>query len=102
MGPWFWAYQLGRGTLMTLGVLPIICTLRLRRWPAAVAVGMMVWIVGGGAGLLVPNQYMVAPQRFIHIVEIFTQNFSLGVSAVFLLRPRAARAAIAMQSVPTA
>jgi hypothetical protein len=31
---------------------------------------------------------MGTTQRFIHIVEIFTQNFSLGVTAVLLLRPK--------------
>jgi hypothetical protein len=45
--------------------------------------------VGGGAGLLVPNNLMVAAQRYIHIVEIMTQNVSLGITAVFLLRPKA-------------
>jgi hypothetical protein len=34
---------------------------------------------------------MEPAQRYIHIVEIFTQNFSLGVTAVWLLRPRAAK-----------
>jgi hypothetical protein len=34
---------------------------------------------------------MVAQQRYLHIMEIFTQNFSLGVTAVLLLRPRAAK-----------
>jgi hypothetical protein len=31
---------------------------------------------------------MVAQQRYLHIMEIFTQNFSLGVTVVLLLRPR--------------
>jgi hypothetical protein len=43
--------------------------------------------VGGGAALLVPNAMMVATQRYIHIVEIMTQNVSLRVTAVLLLRP---------------
>lgn len=73
---------------MTLAVLPIIYTLRLPRWKAALAVGALVWIVGGGAGLLVPNNLMVLTQRYIHIVEIMTQNVSLGITAVFLLRPK--------------
>jgi hypothetical protein len=71
-------------------VLPIIYSLRLPRWQAALAVGLMVWIVGGGAALLVPNSMMIAAQRYIHIVEIMTQNVSLGITAVWLLRPRTA------------
>jgi hypothetical protein len=76
---------------MTVAVLPLIYTLRLPRWQAALAVGLLAWIVGGGAPLLVPNGVMVTAQRYIHIVEIFTQNFSLGVTAVWLLRPKAAK-----------
>ncbi len=72
---------------MTLAVLPIIVSLRLTRWQAALAVGMIVWIVGGGGSLLAPNTMIAAAQRYIHIIEIMTQNVSLGVTAVLLLRP---------------
>jgi hypothetical protein len=98
LGVFFYFYQWARGTLMVLAVLPIIYTLRLRRWHAALAVGVLVWIVGGAAALLVPNPMMIATQRYIHIVEIMTQNVSLGITAVLLLRPRAATAAESRQS----
>jgi hypothetical protein len=88
LGLWFWAIQIGRGVLMTLAVLPVIYTLRMRRWQTALAVGLLIWVAGGLAPLLVPNPYMGAAQRLIHIVEIFTQNFSLGVTATLLLRTR--------------
>jgi hypothetical protein len=91
MGVWFWAYQWARGLMMTLAVLPIVLSLRLPRWQAALAVGMIVWSVGGGGALLVPNTMMVAAQRYIHIIEIMTQNVSLGVTAVLLLRPTSTR-----------
>ncbi|MGA9668567.1 MAG: hypothetical protein WBQ94_05120 [Terracidiphilus sp.] len=93
MGLWFWGYQLGRGLLMTLAVVPVIYTLRLPRWQAALAVGLMVWVVGGAGPLLVPNTMMVTAQRYLHIGEIFTQNFALGMTAVWLLRPGAVKAA---------
>jgi hypothetical protein len=102
LGYWFWVYQWGRGTLMTLAVLPFIYTLRMKRWHAALAIGILVWIAGGAAALLVPNPMMVAEQRYIHIIEIMTQNVSLGVTAMLLLRPRAAKTAAAMRAVPTA
>ncbi len=88
LGLWFWGIQLARGVLMTLAVVPIIYTLRMKRWHAAVAVGSIIWICGGAGPLLVPNDMMGTTQRLIHIVEIFTQNFSLGVTAVLLLRPK--------------
>lgn len=97
MGAWFWAYQFGRGLLMTLAVLPVIYALRLPRWQAALAVGAIVWIAGGGASLLIPNTYMVAAQRYTHIVEIMMQNFSLGATAVLLMRQKSRTAATAEQ-----
>ena len=99
MGIWFWGYQLARGLLMTLAVLPIVYSLRLPRWQAALTVGLLVWIVGGAAPLLVPNALMVAQQRYIHIVEIMTQNVALGITAVLLLRRRTPGTAVAMHSV---
>jgi hypothetical protein len=92
LGIWFWVIQLGRGVLMTLAVIPIIYSLRMKRWHAAVAVGSMLWITGGVALLVVPNEVMGAAQRFIHTVEIFAQNFPFGVTAVLLLRPKSVQA----------
>ena len=102
MGIWFWAYQLGRGLLMTLAVVPVIYALRLPRWKAAVVVGLMVWIVGGGATLLVPSTVMVPAQRYMHILEIMTQNVSLGMTAVWLLRPRTKKVAAPMEQTTMA
>lgn len=90
LGLWLWVIQIGRGVLMTLAALPAIQTLRLGRGQAAIAVGALLWIVGGAAPLLVPNDVMGTAQRIIHIVEILTQNAALGVTAVLLLRPRSA------------
>ena len=88
LGWWFWAMQFGRGLLMTMAVLPIVYTLRLPRWQAALAVGAIVWVAGGVTPLLVPNEFMGGAQRAIHIVEIFTQNVSLGITIVLLMRPK--------------
>jgi hypothetical protein len=89
LGLWFWGIQLARGVLMTLAVLPVILTVRMKRWHAAIVVGLLIWILGGLAVLVVPNELLGGAQRLIHTVEIFTQNFTLGVTAVLLLRPRA-------------
>ena len=90
LGGWFWAIEIGRGVLMALAALPVIQTLRMKRWQAAIAVGLLIWTVGGLAPLVVPNELMGARQRIIHVVEIFTQNFTFGVTAALLLRPRSA------------
>lgn len=95
LGLWFWGIQFARGLLMTLSVVPVMLALRMKRWHAAIVVGLLIWITGGLAPLVVPNEVMGARQRLIHIVEIFTQNFSLGVTAVLLFRPRSAHTASA-------
>ena len=97
LGQWFWVYQFGRGLLMTLAILPAIYSLRLPRWKAAIAIGIVTWIAGGGASLLVPNELMATQQRYAHIVEIFTQNFSLGVTATLLLRRKAVLTPVTVQ-----
>jgi hypothetical protein len=86
LGLWFWGIQIARGMLMAIAVLPLIRTLRLPRWETAIAAGIVVWVAGGLAPLLLPNPQMSMAQRMIHVVEIFTQNFPLGVTAALLLR----------------
>lgn len=100
---WFWGIQLARGILMTLAVLPVIFTLRMKRWHAAIVVGLLIWILGGLALLVVPNEVLGGTQRLIHTVEIFTQNFSLGFTAVLLLRAQSGKdlAAVAAASSAT-
>jgi hypothetical protein len=88
LGLWFWGIQLARGLLMTMAVVPVMLVLRMKRWHAAIVVGLLLWITGGLGLLVVPNAIMGVAQRFIHTVEIFTQNFSFGVTAVLLFRPR--------------
>jgi hypothetical protein len=88
LGLWFWAIQFARGLLMTLAVVPVMLVLRMKRWHSAIVVGLLLWITGGVGPLVVPNDVMGPMQRFIHMVEIFTQNFSFGVTAVLLFRPR--------------
>jgi len=91
LGIWFWLIQIGRGVLMTLAALPLIYTLRMSRVQAAIAVGLIMWVAGGAAPLLLPNPLMVPAQRLIHTIEILTQNVSLGITMVLLLRAKQAR-----------
>jgi hypothetical protein len=88
LGLWFWAIQIGRGALMTLAVIPAIYTLRMSRWQTAIAIGVLIWVAGGLAPLLVPNALMGTTQRIIHVFEILTQNAPLGITAGLLLRPK--------------
>ena len=88
LGGWFWPIQIGRGMLMSAAVLPLVYSLRMPRAQAACVIGALVWVAGGLAPLLAPNDVMGTTQRIIHIIEIFTQNASLGVTVVLLARPR--------------
>jgi hypothetical protein len=90
LGLWFWGLQIARGWLMTLAVVPLVYRLRMRRLETAICAGMLIWVGGGLAPLIVPNELMGSTQRFIHILEIFTQNFTLGLTAGLLLRPKSA------------
>ncbi len=91
LGLWFWVIQIGRGVLMTLAVLPVIRTLRMSRVQAALAVGLIMWVAGGVAPLLLPNPIMgPTTLRFIFTIEILTENASLGITAVLLLRAKQA------------
>jgi hypothetical protein len=101
LGLWFWVIQIARGILMTVAVLPAIYTLRLSRWQTATAIGMIIWVAGGLAPLLVPNELMGTTQRMIHIVEILTQNAPLGITAVLLLRPKS-KASVALPKIAAA
>jgi len=88
LGIWFWVIQIGRGALMTLAVMPAIYTLRMSRWQTAIVIGVLIWVAGGLAPLLVPNALMGTTQRIIHVFEILSQNTPLGITAGLLLRPK--------------
>ncbi len=90
LGIWFWLIELGRGFLIVLAIVPVIYTLRLSRWQTAICAGLLLWIAGGLALLIVPNPMLGAAQRFIHTIEILTENFPPGVLAGLLLRPKRA------------
>jgi hypothetical protein len=89
LGIWFWLIQIGRGLLIILAIVPAIYTLRLPRWDTAICVGLLLWIAGGLALLIVPNVLLGGAQRFIHTIEILTENFPPGVVAGLLLRRKA-------------
>ncbi len=91
LGGWFWPIEIARGAVMTLAVLPAIRTLRMSRRQTAIAVGVLLWVTGGLAPLVLPVTGMVPRQRFAHIIEILTQNASLGITAGLLLRRKQAR-----------
>jgi len=89
LGAWFPLIQVVRGVLMVAASLPLIFLLRMSRRNAAITLGIIFWVVGGLAPLLIPGEHMPSMQRFYHIIEILCQNGCLGLVAVWLLRPKA-------------
>jgi len=102
LGLWFWLIQIGRGVLMTLAVVPAVYTLKMNRWQTAISIGMIIWVAGGLAPLLVPNELMGTTQRMIHIVEILTQNAPLGITAGLLLRPKSKASSASLPKIAAA
>ncbi len=71
-------------------------------WQTAIAMGMIIWVAGGLALLLVPNELMGTTQRMIHIVEILTQNAPSGITAGLLLRPKSASTPASLSKIAAA
>lgn len=85
LGLWFPVIEFGRGLLMAVAALPFVFFVRMRRWPTAVSLAAMFWVVGGLAPLLLPNAFMPLRLRAFHILEIFTQNAAFGLVLGLLL-----------------
>jgi len=77
--------ELGRGVLFALTLLPLIAVARLGRGRLAVWLGLILFVVGALVSLLV-NQAWPVPLRAYHGVEIFFQNFTLGLVIGHLLQ----------------
>ena len=84
--PWFFPIQLGRGLLWVLFTLPLVWTLRARRWelPLAVALLFSVW----SWVLLMPNPLMPEAVARAHLVETLASNFLFGAFVGWLLQVR--------------
>jgi hypothetical protein len=102
LGWWFPLIQICRGMLMTLGLLPVILGTRMNKLPLAIYAGLLVWTIGGLALLIPPSPFMPVELRWMHIFEIFTQNFSLGFTVVYLLRGRQTQPALSHAPVGAA
>jgi hypothetical protein len=85
---WLIPLQLIRGALFALVLIPLCLHLNMRRIYLALYLGAVLYIIGGFAPLIMPNPYMVGQLRFYHGIEIFFQNFPLGIAIAYLLSPK--------------
>lgn len=82
--------QVVRGTLYVAFALPLLRSLVMRRWQAALAMAVAFPVLAGVAGLLIPNPLMPEFVRHWHLMEIGWSNFVYGALVGFLFwSPRA-------------
>lgn len=76
--------QVVRGALYVAFVLPLLRSMRVARWQAALAMAVMIPLVHGVAPLMSPNPFMPDYVRHAHMIEIGWSNFVLGLLIGFL------------------
>jgi hypothetical protein len=85
--PWLVPFQVLRALLWVLLALPVI---RMTRggWPATALAIALLFSVLMNAQLLLPNPYMPATVRMVHLVETASSNFLFGWLVGWLLTSR--------------
>jgi len=78
------ALQVGRGALFVAFVLPLLRSMRVKRWQASLAMAIMIPLAHGVAVLIPPNPFMPDFVRHAHMIEIGWSNFVLGLLIGFL------------------
>ncbi len=77
--------QLRRGAVYVACVVPLLRSLQASRRRIALSTAVLVPIVHGVAGLLVPSEHMAATAwRFAHMIEIGWSNFLFGLLIGYL------------------
>ena len=77
--------QLRRGLIYVACLVPLIRSLKASRRKIALAVAILVPMVHGVAGLLVPTEHMAAAAwRYAHMIEIGWSNFLFGLMIGYL------------------
>jgi len=76
--------QIVRGALFVAFVVPLLRSMSVTRWQAALAMAVMIPLVHGLAALIPPNPFMPAYVRHAHMIEIGWSNFVLGLLIGFL------------------
>jgi len=84
LGPWFFPFQLLRGTLYVLFAWYLVRNIEAPRWRTALAAAIMFPIIAGVADLLTPMPFMPDHVRHWHILEIGWSNFVYGLLVGYL------------------
>jgi len=95
--PWLLPFQLLRGTLYVLFLLPLLRSLAVDRRQAVLTLAALVPVLAGAVGLLIPNPFMPQQVRLLHMFEIGWSNAVYGmlVASLFWTQWRTAGATTA-------
>ncbi len=77
-----------RGLLYIAVVLPLVRSLAVRKFQAAIVLGVCFSVLGGLAPLLLSNEYMPVSIRIAHSFEVGISNFVFGLLLGYLIIPR--------------
>lgn len=80
---WFPLFQLARGAVWALIMLPVIRMMKGRWWEAGLAVAMLSSFLTA-APLLNQNEYMPDQMRLAHFFELLSSNFVFGWAIFWL------------------
>lgn len=82
--PWILPFQIVRGTIWVLLTLPIIRMMRASAREIGLGVALVLSVLIASL-VIPPNEFMPAPIRFAHMVELFTSMFVFGWITFWLL-----------------
>jgi hypothetical protein len=81
--PWAFPFQIFRGLLLSLFVLPVICMLKGPSWKTGLTVGMLLIVWSGQ--LILPNPYISASVARVYMIESAPYHFVFGFFTGYLL-----------------
>ena len=80
---WLLPFQVVRGAVWIVALLPVVRMMRGRWWEAGLACALLSSILTAGA-LLMPNPFMPDQMRFAHFFELLSSNFVFGWAIAFI------------------
>ena len=85
--PWLLVLQVARAGLWTILAIVVIRLVK-RRWCETALIVALLFSVVMNSQLLIPNPYMPAEVRMVHLLETATSNFLFGCLLVWVLSLR--------------
>lgn len=78
--------EFGRGALMALAVVPAVAIMRVDRLKSAIISGVVLWVAGGLALQVAPNDIVPQHLRWLYTWQILCQSFPIGFITAWIMR----------------